>query len=57
MKTFDVVTIVTMTRFDTIEAESQEDAEIKADARYLNDPEYQCNIDEDLDDVEFEVSG
>lgn len=52
---YEVTTIETLSRHDTIEAESIEDAEKKADRRHKTDESYRCNYDEDFDGVEFDI--
>ncbi len=53
--TYTVTTIETLSRQDTIEADSVEDAEKKADKRHQKDESYRCNYDEDFDGTEFEI--
>ena len=54
MKKYSVLTTVTLSRSDVIEADSIDDAEEQAEKRYNEpDSEWHCNDNEDFDDVEF----
>ncbi len=52
---FEITTTETLTRHDTIEANSEDEAQEKARKRYETDADYQCDQIKDFESVEFEI--